>query len=167
MILKEMADAVQRADGVIRGLLDFSAPKQLEVRREDLNAIIEQALKLVRGEMKGAFEIERELQPNLPPLELDAGKISQVFINLFTNALHAMGDGGILTVRTYAKQLTGVGANIVGQPLRILPRRADTSSSRRSTTPGAASPRTSWRKSSSPFSPPSRPAKGPASAFPS
>jgi len=112
MILKEMADAVERADVVIRGLLDFSAPKQLEVKREDLNAIINNALKLVRGEMKGAFEIERDLQPNLPPVKLDAGKISQVFINLFTNALHAMGDGGILSVRTFNKQLTGVGANV-------------------------------------------------------
>jgi len=111
-ILKEMADALDRADGVIRGLLDFSAPKQLEVKREDLNAIINAALKLVRGEMKGAFEIERDLTPNLPLLKLDAGKISQVFINLFTNALHAMGEGGILSVRTYAKQLTGVGANV-------------------------------------------------------
>ncbi len=112
MILKEMADALDRADNVIRGLLDFSAPKQLEVRREDLNTIIKNALQLVRGEMKGAFEIERDLQPNLPLLKLDAGKISQVFINLFTNALHAMGDGGILSVRTYTKQLTGVGANV-------------------------------------------------------
>ena len=114
VILKEMADALQRADSVIRGLLDFSAPKQLEVTRADLNAIILSALKLVRGEMKGAFEIERDLQPHLPLLKLDAGKISQVFVNLFTNALHAMGEGGILSVRTYTKQLTGVGTNISG-----------------------------------------------------
>jgi PAS domain S-box-containing protein len=112
VILKEMGDALERADGVIRGLLDFSAPKQLEVKREDLNVIINQALKLVRGEMKGAFEIERDLQPNLPLLKLDSGKISQVFINLFTNALHAMSDGGILSVRSYSKQLTGVGQNV-------------------------------------------------------
>lgn len=112
LILKEMADAVQRADGVVRGLLDFSAPKRLEKKGEDLNAIIDQALKLVRGEMKGAFEIIRELSPKLPPLALDAAKMSQVFVNLFTNALHAMADGGTLTVRTYSKQLTGVGSNI-------------------------------------------------------
>ncbi len=112
MILREMSDALTRADQVIRGLLDFSAPKQLEVKGEDLNAIINGALKLVRGEMKGAFEIERDLQPNLPLVKLDAGKIGQVFINLFTNAIHAMPDGGILSIRTYTKQLTGVGANV-------------------------------------------------------
>jgi signal transduction histidine kinase len=107
-----MGDALSRADKVIRGLLDFSAPKQLEVKRENLNAIIENALQLVRGEMKNGIEIERDLQPNLPPLKLDAGKIGQVFVNLFTNALHSMESGGLLAVRTYTKQLTGVGSNI-------------------------------------------------------
>ena len=111
-ILREMGEALGRADMVIRGLLDFSAPKQLEVKREDLNAIINNALQLVRGEMKNGIEIERDLQPNLPLLKLDAGKISQVFVNLFTNALHAMENGGLLAVRTYTKQLTGVGSNI-------------------------------------------------------
>ncbi len=115
LILKEMADAVQRADDVIRGLLDFSAPKKIEVKREDLNAVIDQALKFVRGEMKSGVKIIRELQARLPVVELDAAKMSQVFVNLFINALHAMGDEGTLTVRTYSKQLTGVGANVTGR----------------------------------------------------
>lgn len=113
-ILREMGDALTRADKVIRGLLDFSAPKQLEVKRENLNAIIENALQLVRGEMKNGIETELDLQANIPLLKLDAGKISQVFVNLFTNALHAMENGGLLAVRTYTKQLTGVGSNISG-----------------------------------------------------
>ena len=112
LILKEMSDAVNRADGVILGLLDFSAPKQLEVHRASLNVVINQALRLVRGEMKGGCQIRRDLQSDLPPLVLDTDKISQVFVNLFTNAIHAMDGGGTLTVRTYAKQLTGVGHNI-------------------------------------------------------
>lgn len=112
LILKEMSDAVGRADGVIRGLLDFSAPKQLDVHRASLNVVINQALRLVRGEMKGGCQIRRDLQADLPPLALDTDKISQVFVNLLTNALHAMDGGGTLTVRTYAKQLTGVGHNV-------------------------------------------------------
>ena len=112
LILKEMSDAVNRADNVIRGLLDFSAPKQLDVQRASLNVVINQALRLVRGEMKGGCQVRRDLQADLPPLALDTDKISQVFVNLLTNALHAMEGCGTLTVRTYSKQLTGVGHNV-------------------------------------------------------
>ena len=112
--LAGMADAVSRADAVIRGLLDFSAPKTLEVRPESLNAVIEHGLMLVRGDLKG-IAVERELGRSLPVVHLDAAKIGQVFINLLTNAAHAMEDGGTITVRTYAKQLTGIGANVSDQ----------------------------------------------------
>jgi len=111
-VAQEMWDAVDRADVVIRGLLDFSAPKQLELAPTSLNGIIEHTLKLVRCELKPGMRVQRELQRDLPPVRLDAPKISQVFINVLTNAMHAMPGGGMLTVRTYSKQLTGVGANI-------------------------------------------------------
>ena len=109
-----MADAVQRADTVIRGLLDFSAPKKLELQPESLNAVLERALTLVRGDLKG-ITVERELGRSLPVVPLDVGKISQVFINLLTNAAHAMEGGGMIVVRTYQKQLTGIGANMSDQ----------------------------------------------------
>jgi PAS domain S-box-containing protein len=111
-IIREMSDAVRRADGVIRELLDFSAPKRLELAETDLNQLIEQALQRVRGERRGDVQVIREFQRDLPRVRLDLEKISQVFVNLLTNALHAMDNGGVLTVRTYAKQLTGVGSNI-------------------------------------------------------
>ena len=114
LILNDISDAVKRADTVIRGLLDFSAPKQLDVREENLNSVIEHSLLLVRGEMNGEsrYDIVRELQPDLPLLKFDRMKIGQVFVNIFINAIHAMPDGGTLTVRTYTKQLTGVGENL-------------------------------------------------------
>jgi PAS domain S-box-containing protein len=114
VVLAEMADAVQRADVVVRGLLDFSAPTQLELSPMDLNAIIESALTMVKGEMVGDFTLHRELASGLPQLAIDGAKISQVFVNLLTNALHSMHGKGMLTVRTYSRQLTGVGANISG-----------------------------------------------------
>ena len=112
-VLREIDDAVKRADAVIKGLLDFSTPKKLDVQDADLNAIIEQSLLLVRGEIKGGLHnVVKEFQPGLPPLKLDRLKIGQVFVNVFTNALHAMPDGGTLTVRTRSRQHTGVGENI-------------------------------------------------------
>ena len=113
LILKDLSEAVQRADNVIRGLLDFSAPRKLELSEENLNAIIEHALLLVRGEMSGEhFRIVKQLQADLPLVKLDRTKIGQVFVNLFTNAAHAMEGGGTLSVRTTSQQLTGVGANV-------------------------------------------------------
>jgi len=109
-VLDDISGAVKRADEVIRGLLDFSAPKKLEIKEVELNAIIEQALILVRGEMHGeGFQVIKELQAGLPPLKLDSLKIGQVFINVFTNAIHSMGDGGTLTVRTFTRQRAGTG----------------------------------------------------------
>jgi signal transduction histidine kinase len=111
-VIREMSDAVHRADEVIRELLDFSAPKKLALAETDLNHLVEHALQLVRGERRGDIQVVREFQRDLPHLRLDPGKMNQVFVNVLTNALHAMDGGGVLTVRTYAKQLTGVGSNI-------------------------------------------------------
>jgi hypothetical protein len=114
-ILLEMRAAVKRADNVIRGLLDFSVPRQLEVSEVSLTEIIEHALVLVRGEMSGQkYRLVTDFQPDLPAVRLDRMKAEQVFVNLVTNAIHAMPEGGTLTVRVYRKQLTGVGANLAG-----------------------------------------------------
>jgi len=114
-ILKEIRSAVKRADNVIRGLLDFSAPRQLEVSEANLTEIIERAMVLVRGEMSGRpFEVVMDFQPKLPVLRLDRMKVEQVFVNLITNAVHAMPEGGKLTVRVLSKQLTGIGENLAG-----------------------------------------------------
>ena len=114
-ILKEMRAAVKRADNVIRGLLDFSAPRRLEVSPARLTEILDRSLLLVRGEMTGKpYRVITDFAPGLPELRIDPMKIEQVFVNLVTNAIHAMPDGGTLTVRVYTKQLTGIGENLAG-----------------------------------------------------
>jgi signal transduction histidine kinase len=70
-IIHEVSTALQRADHVVRGLLDFSAPKQLEVDERDLNLIVEEALTLTRGILAAKqIELVKELDPNLPLLRI-------------------------------------------------------------------------------------------------
>jgi PAS domain S-box-containing protein len=112
-ILSEIGSAVERADGVIRELLDFSAPKKLNLEPQEINRLIRHALVLVRGELGGHhIKLVEELDERLPPVRLDATKIEQVLVNLFTNAAYAMENGGTLTVRTSLRQVTGMGENI-------------------------------------------------------
>jgi PAS domain S-box-containing protein len=107
MVLSEMTDAVKRADAVIRGLLDFSAPAKMSQDECSLNDIIGRAISLVRGEAAARkCQVVAELDPDLPPANLDRLKVSQVFVNLFLNALHAMPPGGALSIRTFCKRMT-------------------------------------------------------------
>ena len=106
LVLTEMRDAIERADKVTRGLLDFAASRQLDVQGEDLNRLIEQTLVLLRHEFnKQKIELITQFDPALPHVNIERNQIQQVFVNLFMNAAQAMLHGGTLTVRTSATRL--------------------------------------------------------------
>jgi PAS domain S-box-containing protein len=103
MVLSDMRDAVTRANTIIRGLLQLSAQTDFELKREDLNALIRRALGLIKAQVIASkVTVARKLDAHLPPVKMDRGKIEQVFINLFINALQAMAPGGVLTITTRA-----------------------------------------------------------------
>ena len=53
-----------------------------------------------------ALYVSLQLDPDLPTIALDEFKIQQVLVNVFSNAIQAMGDGGELAVRTQRRVLT-------------------------------------------------------------
>jgi PAS domain S-box-containing protein len=102
-VLTDMRDAVMRANTIIRGLLQLAAGSDFDPKPEDLNVCIKRALRLVNAQTIAAkIVVNRRLDPHLPPVLIDPGKIEQVFINLFLNGLQAMNPGGVLTVSTQA-----------------------------------------------------------------
>jgi signal transduction histidine kinase len=105
MILREMTEAVHRANDVITGLMDLS-PRELGTHEADLLGVIERALAALGTQLAEAkIEVVREFGDALPTSPLDEGKIEQVLLNVFTNALHAMPEGGCLTIKTSVKVL--------------------------------------------------------------
>ncbi len=110
MILQDINNAVTRADSVIKGLLNFSASREFASEIEEFNSVIEQSLSLVKHELhRSHIHLVKELAEELPPVRLDRNKIEQVFVNVLTNAIHAMPKAGTLTVKTYVKQFNGGG----------------------------------------------------------
>jgi PAS domain S-box-containing protein len=106
-VLKEMREAIDRADSITRGLLDFSASRQLAIKPENLNVLVDETLLLVRHELnKKQIVIQKNFGERLPNVGVDKRQIQQVLLNVIVNAVHAMEVGGALTVRTYTKQLT-------------------------------------------------------------
>jgi PAS domain S-box-containing protein len=106
-VLSDMRHAAERADTIIRGLLDFSRSDELTLVTQDLNVLIHNTLNLVRHNLSANHvNPVEDLEPELPCLPLDEMKIEQVLVNLFNNAIHAMPTGGTLTVKTRSTQLT-------------------------------------------------------------
>jgi signal transduction histidine kinase len=96
--------STQRADRIVISLLDYSRATKLELHPEYVGPILENALNLVKTDLMN-FEVIREIQENLPRVSVDKNKLTQVFINLFINAIHAMPQGGRLMVRSFAQHL--------------------------------------------------------------
>lgn len=110
-VIHDMEDAIQRADGVIKGLLDFSRERQLNMRQTDLNQVLRESLKLVHYELSHHnISVEQALSATLPPVNADPDKLKQVFINLFMNAIQAIGrDGKISVTSEFSRWKKGLG----------------------------------------------------------
>ena len=79
-----------------------------------LNPIVEQARSLCESEMAlRKIQIRWEANPRLPKVWASENHIEQVFVNILMNALHAMPDGGILSIKA---SLIRPKAYMSGQP---------------------------------------------------
>jgi two-component system NtrC family sensor kinase len=92
---------VQRCEGIVDGLLDFSRPKGKAKGPVNVSAIVEDTLFLIKHhERFKRIEVTRELCDTLPVVHANAEQLIQVFMAIMLNALDAMEHGGSLTVRT-------------------------------------------------------------------
>ena len=107
-VLADMMRAVRRADKVIKGLLNFSSPKKLDLKPTDLNQVLEKTLSLARHAfVEHHVSIHKMLSKALPPVNLDSNKMEHVFVNIFMNAFDAMPEeGGTLILKTLMEKLT-------------------------------------------------------------
>ena len=110
-ILTEMREAINRADKIIRGLVDFSSDRQLALEITDFPPLIEQSLLLVRHELtRNGVNVDIEFEKALPKVNIDGAKFEQILVNLFINAVHAMSktERPKLEVLVYSEKLDHV-----------------------------------------------------------
>ncbi len=93
---------VTRLEGIIHDNLSYIKDLSPQVQEADLNAIIGEMLALYVDELEQrGIRLEKDFAPSLPSLLIDAQQIKQAVINIVTNAMEAMVNGGALTIRTY------------------------------------------------------------------
>ena len=87
-IIKRESD---RATQVIRDLLLFARKSDVPVGPVDVNALVEQTLRLRAYVLRNSeIEVALDLDSSRPAVQGDAQRLQQVVLNLITNAEHAM-----------------------------------------------------------------------------
>jgi signal transduction histidine kinase len=92
---------INRLDSIISQFLRAIRPTRPQLRPENVNSIVEEAVRFFALEIKDRdIVVEQELRSDLPLLELDRDQMKQAFYNVIKNSFEAMKRRGILRIRT-------------------------------------------------------------------
>ena len=111
----EILKAGARARDVVRQLLTFARSNVHERRVTRLQAVVREALQLMRASVPASVEMEMKIDAAAPAVLADPSQMHQVIVNLVANSAGAMRDrGGRLTVLL---ETVSVGENPASPPL--------------------------------------------------
>ena len=100
--LQIIDNEVSRCKQIVDGLLDFSRPKQALKERVSLNDVIERTLLLLKHHVRfKGLTVITELDADLARVpQANNEQLVQVFMALLLNAMDAVGERGLITIRT-------------------------------------------------------------------
>ncbi len=101
--LDVIIDEVNRLERTLNEMLDFSTDTGGNFDEQNLSHIMDHALELLSRELEEHhIQVVRDYAPELPKVFCDERQIKHVFLNLYLNAIQAMGrGGGKITLRSY------------------------------------------------------------------
>ncbi|MEU8169955.1 ATP-binding protein [Micromonospora sp. NPDC049004] len=125
LLMREIGDAVTRISGLVGAAKQYSQLDRAPHRVVDVHDLLDATLVMFKGKVPAEVKLVREYDRSLPPIPAYAAELNQVWTNLIDNALGAMGEKGVLTVRTgrvgelLAVEITDTGPGI---PPEVRPR---------------------------------------------
>ncbi len=92
--LIEIFNGAQRARDLVQQILTFSRQREQELKPLKIQAVVKEALKLIRSSLPATIEINLDVKKNCGLIMADPTQIHQIIMNLITNAYHAMEETG-------------------------------------------------------------------------
>lgn len=94
-----MAKEADRLNRVVSELLELVRPAHLTYQSVDLNDVITHSLQLISQDAASrSITLAFTAQPALCRIQADPDRLKQVLLNLYLNAVHAIGRDGVITV---------------------------------------------------------------------
>ncbi|MCK9174854.1 MAG: PAS domain S-box protein [Desulforhopalus sp.] len=104
--LQEILNAGNRAKELVKQILTFARVSKSEVKPVLVGTIAKEVIKFIRSSIPTTIGITQVIQSEAKVVA-DPAQLHQIFMNLFTNAAHAMEDkGGMLTLTIDERNIT-------------------------------------------------------------
>ncbi|MEE2677947.1 MAG: ATP-binding protein [Myxococcota bacterium] len=92
---------VDRIAAILDDLMVFTQGDDIAIAPANVHQLLESVLSLIEHDPASSnVELQREFDPSIPEVFVDARRLTQVFLNLARNAVQAMEGSGTLTIRT-------------------------------------------------------------------
>ncbi len=98
--------AGERARNMTSKLLAFSRMKPLSADSTDINTLLQEQQHMLEKSLTARIELVLEFDPQLWPVYIEKGGLEDAVLNMSINAMHAMPEHGMLTIRTCNSHLT-------------------------------------------------------------
>lgn len=98
-LIDNFSEGARRINAIVSDLRTFSRMDTDVLSDIDLHSSLDMSLNLLRNQYKGRVEIHRDYG-GIPRIQGYSGKLSQVFMNLLSNAFHAIQEKGDVWIRT-------------------------------------------------------------------
>ena len=113
-MLEHIIDAGQRGTELTQQLLAFARHRQLDVSLIEPATLMASTRSLLEHALPRDIELLQRLQPGLPMIEVDAGQLQMVLLNLLFNARDAIGERGTICIAIEAAELNGEVEGLLG-----------------------------------------------------
>jgi len=99
--VQKIKQHVGRASTITHRLLGFSRARGGQRSEVDINALVKETVAFLESEARThRITVRFALQADLPPVMTDASQLQQVMLNIVNNAVDAIGDDGVISIRT-------------------------------------------------------------------
>ena len=95
--------ACERLDDIARSVRELARPDGQTWEKASLRALIENALTLTAHSLRGRAHVVKDFGDG--EIECHPSQLSQVFVNLLINAVHAMPTGGKIVLKTFVEKI--------------------------------------------------------------
>lgn len=103
-LIKSCEDGAKRTRDIVIGLRSFSRLEEAKIKEVSLHESIDSTLALLSGELKSKIKITKNYDNRIPPIMCYPSELNQVFMNILSNAIHAITDTGEIVITTQKVQ---------------------------------------------------------------